>query len=70
MHPVHPSARQRTITIVGTLLLAATACLLFSGVTGSVTVALAELPDAVLQLLHGRRIRWPPRCSHCALDAP
>jgi iron complex transport system permease protein len=55
MHPFHQAARQRTTMIVGTLLLGALACLLFSGITGSVTVALAELPDAVGQVLHGRQ---------------
>jgi iron complex transport system permease protein len=55
MHPSHLPARQRTTTIIGTLLLAAIACLLFSGVTGSVTVALPELPQALMELLHGRQ---------------
>ncbi|MGJ7918867.1 FecCD family ABC transporter permease [Massilia sp. LXY-6] len=55
MHPVHPSARRRATMIVGTLLLAALACMLFAGVTGSVTVALPELPRAVMELMRGRQ---------------
>ncbi|ALK95659.1 iron ABC transporter permease [Massilia sp. WG5] len=55
MHPVQPSARQRATAIIGTLVLAALACLLFAGVTGSVRVALPELPQALTELLHGRQ---------------
>jgi iron complex transport system permease protein len=54
MHPVHQPARQRTTMIVGTLLLAAIACLLLAGVIGSVTVALPELPQAVMDVLRGQ----------------
>jgi iron complex transport system permease protein len=55
MHLPHLPARQRATTIIGTLLLAACACLLFAGVTGSVRVALSELPQAVLQVLRGQQ---------------
>jgi len=57
MHPdVRPPRplRQRAILIVGLLLLAAIASLLVAGMTGSVAVALSELPGAAMQVLGGR----------------
>ena len=45
---------QRAVLIVGTLLLAAVASLLVAGMTGSIAVALSELPDALGQVLRGQ----------------
>jgi iron complex transport system permease protein len=39
--------------VIGALLLCAVASLLFSGMTGSIAVPLAEMPDALRQLAHG-----------------
>jgi iron complex transport system permease protein len=55
MHPVPHAGRRRAILIIGSLLLAALASLLVAGMTGSVAVKLAELPDALNQVLHGRQ---------------
>jgi iron complex transport system permease protein len=44
---------RRATLIVGTLLLASLASLLLAGMTGSIAVALSELPDALQQLLRG-----------------
>jgi iron complex transport system permease protein len=44
---------RRATLIVGTLLLASLASLLVAGMTGSIAVALSELPDALQQLLRG-----------------
>jgi len=54
MHPVHRPLRQRASLIIGTLLLAAVASLLVAGMTGSISVAVSELPDALGQLLRGQ----------------
>lgn len=54
MHPVPPPARQRAVPILAALLCAAVASLLVAGMSGSIAVAPGELPDAVLQVLHGR----------------
>jgi iron complex transport system permease protein len=54
MQPVHQRARRRATAIIGALVLAALACLLFAGVAGSVTVALPELPQAVAEVLRGQ----------------
>jgi len=54
MHPVPPSQRQRTVPILAALLCAALASLLIAGMSGSIAVAPAELPEAVAQVLHGR----------------
>jgi iron complex transport system permease protein len=54
MHPAHQPARRRATAIIGTLMLAALACLLLAGVAGSVTVALPELPQAALEVLRGQ----------------
>jgi iron complex transport system permease protein len=55
MHAAPQAHRQRALLIVGALLLAALASLLVAGMTGSVAVHVAELPDALTQLLHGRQ---------------
>lgn len=54
MHPVPPSQRQRAVPILAALLCAALASLLIAGMSGSIAVAPAELPEAVAQVLHGR----------------
>lgn len=54
MHPVPPPLRQRAVPIIAALLCAAVASLLVAGMSGSIAVAPGELPDAVLQVLHGR----------------
>ena len=54
MHPVSPSQRQRAIPIIAVLLCAALASLLIAGMSGSIAVAPAELPEAVAQVLRGR----------------
>ena len=53
MHTAHHPARRAT-AIIGALLLASLACLLFAGVAGSVTVALPDLPRAVVEVLRGQ----------------
>lgn len=54
MHLVPPSQRQRAVPILAVLLCAALASLLIAGMSGSIAVAPAELPEAVAQVLHGR----------------
>ncbi len=54
MHLVPPSQRQRAIPILAVLLCAALASLLIAGMSGSIAVAPAELPEAVAQVLRGR----------------
>jgi iron complex transport system permease protein len=54
MHLVPPSQRQRAIPIIAALLCAALASLLIAGMSGSIAVAPAELPEAVAQVLRGR----------------
>jgi iron complex transport system permease protein len=54
MQPVPPSQRQRAIPILAALLCAALASLLVAGMSGSIAVAPAELPEAVAQVLRGR----------------
>ncbi|KFI09039.1 iron ABC transporter permease [Massilia sp. BSC265] len=51
-HPVQ-SHRQRAMLVIGALLLCAVASLLFAGMTGSIAVPLAEMPDALRQLAQG-----------------
>jgi len=54
MHLVPPSQRQRAVPILAALLCAALASLLIAGMSGSIAVAPAELPEAVAQVLRGR----------------
>jgi iron complex transport system permease protein len=54
MHPVPPPPRQRAIPIIAALLCAALASLLIAGMSGSIAVAPAELPEAVAQVLRGQ----------------
>jgi len=55
MHPAHTRPlRQRALLIVGALLLAAFASLLVAGMTGSIALAPAELPAALVQVLRGQ----------------
>lgn len=51
-HPLHPH-RRRAVLVIGALLLCAVASLLFAGMTGSIAVPLAEMPDALRQLVRG-----------------
>lgn len=53
MHPPAQSYRQRAMPVIGALLLCAVASLLFAGMTGSIAVPLAEMPDALRQLARG-----------------
>ena len=47
-------ARRRARFVTGTMLLLAIACMLYSGMTGSIPVAPGELPAALVQLFEGR----------------
>jgi iron complex transport system permease protein len=47
-------ARRRALLVTGTMLLLAIACMLYSGMTGSIPVAPGELPAALGQLFEGR----------------
>ncbi|CAN7583231.1 FecCD family ABC transporter permease [Massilia sp. LjRoot122] len=51
-HPAH-SQRRRALLVIGALLLCAVASLLFAGMTGSIAVPLADMPDALRQLARG-----------------
>lgn len=54
MHASIPSHRRRAAIIVGAMLAFAAATLLFAGMTGSIGVPLADIPDALRQLAAGR----------------
>jgi len=54
MHVSIPSPRRRAVIIVGAMLAFAAATLLFAGMTGSIAVPLADIPDALRQLAAGR----------------
>ena len=54
MHASIPSHRRRAAIIVGAMLAFAGATLLFAGMTGSIGVPLADIPDALRQLAAGR----------------
>jgi len=54
MTPYQPAAIRRQRTIVGALLATAALALLGAGLAGSVTIAWADLPSALLQVLAGR----------------
>ena len=53
MHHPAQSHRRRAMLVIGALLLCAVASLLFAGMTGSIAVPLAEMPDALRQLVRG-----------------
>jgi iron complex transport system permease protein len=55
MHLLPQARRRRATVIVGGLLAGALASLVVAGMTGSVALRLAELPDAMLLALHGRQ---------------
>jgi iron complex transport system permease protein len=54
MHASIPSHRRRAVIIVGAMLAFAVVTLLFAGMTGSIAVPLADIPDALRQLAAGR----------------
>lgn len=54
MHPNPQHLRQRSTVILTVLLLFALASLIFSGMTGSVQIALADIPAALGELAHGK----------------
>ena len=54
MHASIPSHRRRAAIIVGAMLAFAATTLLFAGMTGSIEVPLADIPDALRQLAAGR----------------
>ena len=53
MHHPAQAQRRRAMLVIGALLLCAVASLLFAGMTGSIAVPLAEMPDALRQLARG-----------------
>jgi len=53
MHPPPHLHRQRAMLVIGVLLLCAVASLLFAGMTGSIAVPLADMPEALRQLARG-----------------
>jgi len=59
MHPPIRPLRQRALLIIAVLMAGAVASLLFAGMTGSIQVPLAELPEALRQLAHGRAESLP-----------
>ncbi|MFN3792872.1 FecCD family ABC transporter permease [Massilia sp.] len=53
MHHPAQAHRRRAMLVIGALLLCAVASLLFAGMTGSIAVPLADMPDALRQLASG-----------------
>jgi iron complex transport system permease protein len=53
MHHLSQPQRPRAMLVIGALLACALASLLFAGITGSVSIALVEVPDALRQLMQG-----------------
>ncbi len=54
MHPTSANLRARAGVIIGGLLLACVGSVLFAGMTGSVSIPLADIPGALDELLHHR----------------
>src|SRR5450830_1959160 len=54
MHPFFRNLRHRAILILTVLIVCAMASLIFSGMTGSVAIPLADLPSALLHLMQGK----------------
>jgi len=54
MHPTSANPRSRAAIIVAGLLLACVGSVLFAGMTGSVSIPLADMPGALDELLHHR----------------
>jgi iron complex transport system permease protein len=54
MHPFFRDPRQRSMAVVGTLVVLATCSLGLSGMTGSVVVPLTDMPAALGELMHGK----------------
>jgi len=53
MHHHAFAHRRRALLVIGALLLCAVACVLFAGMTGSISVPLADVPGALRQLARG-----------------
>ena len=53
MHPLSRSMRWCTSLVIGALFAASIASLLFACMIGSISIPLADMPGAVLELLHG-----------------
>ncbi len=54
MHPFFRNMRHRATIVLTALALLALASLVFAGVVGSVPISLADMPDALLRLAHGK----------------
>ncbi|CDG85050.1 FecCD family ABC transporter permease [Janthinobacterium agaricidamnosum] len=54
MHPFFRNMRHRASLILAILIALAAASLIFSGMTGSVSLPLSDLPSALLDLIHGK----------------
>jgi iron complex transport system permease protein len=54
MHPFFRDPRQRSMAVVGTLVVLAACSLGLSGMTGSVVVPLTDMPAALGELMHGK----------------
>ena len=53
MHPFFRNMRHRATVILATLIVGAVASLVFSGMTGSIAIPLADLPSALLHVVQG-----------------
>ena len=53
MHPFFRNMRHRATVILTTLIVCAVASLIFSGMTGSIAIPLADLPSALFHLIQG-----------------
>ncbi|MET0858640.1 MAG: iron ABC transporter permease [Telluria sp.] len=54
MHPFFRDPRQRSMVVIGTLVVLAACSLGLSGMTGSVVVPLTDMPAALGELMHGK----------------
>ncbi|WP_426103913.1 FecCD family ABC transporter permease [Massilia sp. TSP1-1-2] len=53
MHPFFRNMRHRATVVIGSLAILALASLVFSGMIGSVSIPLADMPGALAELAHG-----------------
>ena len=53
MHPFFRNSRHRATFVIAALTLLAVASLVFSGMIGSVPIALADMPGALVEVIHG-----------------